>query len=269
MWDSQAYHFAEWLELLAIKNSPQPSSQADLRSLLEGASDDMALLGDPSELDEKVEEIIQAVFEELKSRSEWAGPGYPFKLETGTITLATSFDQPSDAHLGYLLSLLATFYRHDYYTRIAKPKNENDQFPNSGKMEDYFQACGTIAAAGLVSGNSISFGFPREDGTSFYEKLSEISQHLAEGSPKTAWEPGASTNPKDAGVDIVAWRPFADKQPGQFYLLGQCASGDNWQDKNPHQDYSNFHEDYWTKRPHSPIILAMFVPFFRNQMSTS
>jgi hypothetical protein len=264
-WDAHPYEYAEWLELLAIQRWPNPSGEAELRSHLEGIADDLKLFASQDELEDKVESKVQAVFEELSKRLTWSEGGYPFKLENGTILLKTETDQIttiSDSSIAYIFALGATFYRHKYFRNLRKPKDENDKFPGKANLENLFQVCGTIAAAGFVNGHSISFGHPRVDGSGFYAKLASVGNTLGDGVPKAGWAPGASPKPNDGAVDIIAWRHCPDKQPGQLYMLGQCASGDNWEEgKVPVLDHDNFHEYYWSSMPHSPLITATFLPF--------
>jgi hypothetical protein len=42
-------------------------------------------------------------------------------------------------------------------------------------------------------------------------------------------DPLSSDN--DLGIDVVAWRPFADSRGGNLHLLVQCATGADWQEK--------------------------------------
>lgn len=264
-WDDCPYKFAEWLELLSISRWPNTSGEAELRAHLEGVADDLKLFSTQEELEEAVESKVQAVFEELGRRAIWANGGYPFILNNGTVLLRTDTDQIEsfpDCNSAYLFALGTTYYRHQYYRILPNPKAENDIFPGKEQLEDLFQVCGTIAAAGFVNGHAISFGFPRADGSAFYDKLASVGKDLSDGVPKGGWEAGASPKPKDGRVDIIAWRHCPDRLPGQLYMLGQCASGDNWEEhKVPVLDHENFHEYYWSQRPHSPLVTATFLPF--------
>lgn len=37
--------------------------------------------------------------------------------------------------------------------------------------------------------------------------------------------------PKDEGLDFVVWKPFGDQRLGPLFVLGQCACGDDWENK--------------------------------------
>jgi len=253
---ADAIELAEWLELLALTRPNGSSSEADVEALFEGPEGDLAAHdGDQDRQDEELERTLQEVFDELDDRRSWAGRGYPFDLQQNRV-LRLRKDTPMFASLAYLLSLLISLLKQ------FKEKDVKDVFPAFNQLEDLFQICGTVAAAGYVEGSSISFGYPRPDSSPFYTKLQSVSKLMGEGRPKTSWEEGASTSPNDAGVDVIAWRECPDRLPGQIYFLGQCATGKTWQeDKTPPKDYGDFHEYYWSQWPHSPIISATLVPF--------
>ena len=252
---ADAQELSEWLELLALTRESGSSSAADLESLLNGPGDDLAAYdGDQDEQDEELELRIQEVFNELDSRSQWGGDGYPFEIDANNV-LRLRDSTPRFVCVAYLLSLLISFLKR------FKEDAVKDVFPAYDQIEDLFQVCGTIAAAGYVHGSSISFGFPRLEVAPFYEKLQAVSELMGDGAPLLSWKVGASPSPKDAGVDIIAWRECPDRLPGQMYLLGQCATGKTWQTKTPPSDYDNFHEYYWSQYPHSPLISATLTPF--------
>ena len=61
--------------------------------------------------------------------------------------------------------------------------------------------------------------------------ITDISSHL--GEPQVSGGIGRWTTPaaKDAGLDLVCDRPFADDRGGRPLFFVQCASGANWNDK--------------------------------------
>jgi len=252
-----AIELAEWLELLALTRPNGSSSEADLEGLLGGAEDDLAAYdGDQEQKDEEMEILVQEVFDELDTRASWGRRGYPFEVLRRNSVLRLRNGTPRFVCLAYLLSLLISFLKR------FKEEDVRDVFPAYDQFEDLFQICGTIAAAGFIEGSSVSFGFPRLDSKPFYEKLQSIGELMGEGRPKVGWDVGASIRPKDAGVDVIAWRECPDRLPGQMYLLGQCATGKTWQsEKTPPVDYDDFHEYYWVNWPHSPLLSATIVPF--------
>ena len=65
---------------------------------------------------------------------------------------------------------------------------------------------------------------------------------------------------KDAGIDVIAWRDFADARPGKIILFGQVASGKNWTAKSVKSDTPRF-LSWFSVRPTEHFIPAIFIPF--------
>jgi hypothetical protein len=129
-------------------------------------------------------------------------------------------------------------------------------------VRDLFQACSTVAAAGQVNGCAISFGWPRPDGNpAFLEKLRSVYERFGEGRPVAQPRPGAATMVKDEEIDVIAWKPTNDHAAGTYYLLGQVASGDNWECKSIKGgsiDY--FHRTWFELPPTSQPTASIFIP---------
>ena len=252
---SDPLQFAEWLELLALIRTTKTSGEGDLRGLLSGCESDDDALETDDVIDDELEQNVNEVFIELDTRQRWGGRGYPFRVEAGgSSVLRWKRDTLSAEQLCYAFCLLVSALKE-------LDSTSRDLFPRLGELEDLFQACGTLAGAGAINGNSVSFGFPRPDIPSFYKKLAEVAELLGEGDPRSGFHPGASVNPGDAGVDVIAWRSSADSLPGQSYLLGQCGSGLDWVNKRPLEEYAHFHSLYWHRAPSSPVLGTTFVPF--------
>lgn len=69
-------------------------------------------------------------------------------------------------------------------------------------------------------GNALRFGYPSAHGRpeQFDKAVKWLAEHMG-------LEPGRGYRPplrKDGGVDVVAWRPFADQRPGFPVALAQC-----------------------------------------------
>src|SRR6266576_3611284 len=69
---------------------------------------------------------------------------------------------------------------------------------------------------------------------------------------------GISRQVKDQGLDLLCYRPFADRRGGHILFLVQCASGDNWTGK-----LRTPSENTWRDlvRFSSPYPRAIAVPF--------
>lgn len=228
-------------------------SAGDLKGAFE-IDDDTLEGGSSEDVDDLIENGIQEVFEYLEDRTKAGGNSYPFTLDKSGSELRITRDSLSLSHYAYLFCLLVSVYRKDHLLPLRVFEGVKSAVPS------LFQACGTLAAAGFVSGCSVSFDFPREDGSGFLTSLKRTYGHLGEGVTRHISPPGASPSQKDGGIDVIAWRPFPDGHPGQLYLLGQCASGKEWREKSVEPQIKKFY--YWfTSLPASPIVQAIFIPF--------
>ena len=112
-----------------------------------------------------------------------------------------------------------------------------------------------------MGGCSVSFGWPRPTREPFLEKLREIYTLFGEGNVVDTARPGVSPWVKDEEIDVIAWRPMADRGAGTMYLLGQVASGDNWEGKSiKGGPIDSFHHNWFRPPPPSVAQSAIFIP---------
>ena len=244
---------ADWIELQTLCSPRRRTNATELISIGQ-LEDDREAIGAIE--DARLEEIADHVFTELDRRARAANGRYPFQLnETGT-SLVLRDGRLTDGEYAYVFCLLVSEYRRQQM--IAKSVFA----PVAGDVEDLFQVCSTLAAAGLLRGMAVSFGFPRPDGSGFLTALKRtFEEKMREGRTETAARPGVSSHTKDGGIDIIAWRDFPDGLPSKLYLLGQCASGGAYPSKSVGACLGSFHGDWFTAQPASPPIEALFVPF--------
>ncbi len=127
-------------------------------------------------------------------------------------------------------------------------------------MANHFQAIATDAAAGVLNGQAISFGFPRPSGLGFRAALVEASRQMRLGRPLETPPLHSKRQEKDAGIDVIAWRDFRDGRPSKLVLLGQVASGHNWKEKSVKNDTYRFF-GWFSERPSEHYIPSVFIPF--------
>ena len=106
-----------------------------------------------------------------------------------------------------------------------------------------------------------SFGFPRATGLGFLPALKETFDRVGIGRVRTEIPEGLPDNLKDGGIDVIAWRDHPDGMPGKIYLLGQCASGQNWGEKSVVEYIPQLHGSWFTEPPAMFYLPAMFIPF--------
>lgn len=245
---------ADWMELQALSNPRKLSADADLIAIGQAAEDEAP--DDAADADAQTEALLDDVFDELERRMGAADGAYPFALSSRGTALEAVATARSDGHYAYLFCLLVSEYRRGQL--LPKPVFAS----HAAAVEDLFQVCSTVAAAGLLGGAAVSFGFPRPDGSGFLAALKQTYEdRFREGRTEHAPRAGVSSHTKDGGIDVIAWRSFPDGLPGKLYLLGQCASGLQYPAKSVGTFLRRFHGDWFVQQPASAPIEALFVPF--------
>lgn len=201
--------------------------------------------------------FLDSVIEELADRAQSLSNSYPFEFDehgTGTrFSLKTALTEGAVIYLFCLI--LSNSKRGDILDGGWLPNIDNT-------TRDLFQACATLAAAGEVRGCAISFGWPRpNDNPPFLQRLREVYALFGEGEVVTQPRLGVSPSPKDEEIDIVAWKPRQDNAAGTDYLLGQVASGDNWEAKSiKGSSIDSFHHNWFLQAPPSEPKSSIFIP---------
>jgi hypothetical protein len=259
--------FADWLEILALTSSRGLATRSDLLGLYDLLGDEDRyvdrdeLSGDTLEseiLEDKRLDAADDIFEELYHRAGILQADYPFTIELRgqnwrvIRTLQPGKEAPA-AQACYIFCLLTSAIRDRRIQGVAVP-------PLEQAMALHFQKIATEAAAEVIGGISISFGWPRPEGTAFRPALQAVSQRLRMGTPLQSVPLWASNKEKDSGIDVIAWREFNDARPGKLVLLGQVASGKNWTKKSVEGDTKRFFS-WFSKRPTEHFIPAIFIPF--------
>ena len=198
--------------------------------------------------------FLDSITNEISLRVEALGDSYPFELVAGMKLRVTS--PPTTGGLVYLFCLLLTYSN-------GKELLDGSWLPTiDNTVRDWFQACSTVAAAAEARGCAISFGWPRPNkNPPFLQRLREVYTAFGEGVVVKRSRPGVSVSPKDEEIDVIAWRPRPDRAPGTFYLLGQVASGDNWESKPiAGTPIDNFHRNWFEPPPASTAQAYIFIP---------
>ncbi|WP_206047036.1 hypothetical protein [Noviherbaspirillum denitrificans] len=216
------------------------SSDPEGRALEDGAPD---------------EQFLEEILAEFQKRMECLGDHYPFQFNDTEEELLLKNDI-SDGAMLYLFCLFLSSVKSSEIFEL-----DRFDFELNNRIRDLFQACATWAAAGALEGCAIAFGFPRPDGSPYLDKLRSTYALFGEGTVREAPLPGVSTNPKDEGIDVIAWKPRNDNAAGTFYMLGQAASGGNWPSKSVLEYFRPFHENWFSEIPASEPTAALFIPF--------
>lgn len=220
---------ADWLELQALSTDDGNASHGDLQCALKTLGiDDLA-------------ETCAGSMRELNRRVAATGASYPFTF-SGTLLKVKS-----DWHhfTPYIFCLLLS-YSDDARKKVSGIRHEV-----------LFEHLSCLAATGYINGEGVRFGWPRDTlPSAFKAALTKICQEVGEWScPRSI----KTLRTKDGGLDLVAWRHFADRQIGKLILFGHCASGSNWEDKI-HELQPSVFCSQWLGGDRSPVVKSFFIP---------
>ena len=251
--DAHPRVIVDWLELLVICSEFNRAQISDLQRIWDTHrnTEDTDFEGNAQDTEDSFRESID---EEIRIRLDALGEAYPFDYSDS----GEEFFLKEHLTSGATAYLYCLFMSHPDKDEVISG-NVVPEIDNT--VRDLFQICSTIAAAGEVDGSAVSFGFPRADHTGFLTKLRETYVRLGEGKVREQTLPGVTRNPKDDGVDVIAWSHSNDNAPGKYYLLGQVATGRDWPGKSLLGILNKFHENWFEIRPVSIPNPSIFIPF--------
>lgn len=250
--NSHKTKLADWLELSCVC---APDGRLGFGTL--AAASDMSREDQPEDIAEEdvwEDDVVVSAQDEINQRRKCIGEDYPFRVDDK----GEAIELTQNLTLAGAVYLFCLFLSHAT-DRTIIPEALAPNLDNPAR--DLFQVCATVAAAGYVHGNAISFGWPRPQGAAFLEALRRVYAMFGDGLPHAEPRPAAPDNVKDDGIDVIAWRPSPDGLPGTHYVLGQVASGGNWKDKSVMADAETFHDYWFERRPATKHQNAMFIPF--------
>lgn len=257
--DCEVHVIADWFEFYVLKAEYRVASFHDIQRMWDRRrnTEDSTPEGrrDASIVQDGDEQFLETVLSEVRQRIDCLGADYPFEFNESEEGLQLK-DQLLVGHNVYLFCLLLSNANKAEIFELDIFSYDLNNF-----VRDLFQACSTWAAASVVRGSAFAFGFPRPDGSNFLGKLREVYGQFGEGEVRNAPLPGVSSNPKDEGIDVIAWAHRPDAAAGRFYILGQVATGANWQGKSIVEYIRPFHENWFSEIPPSQPTSAMFIPF--------
>ena len=205
-------------------------------SLVDGVSDDRM----SGELDDAADEAVRPleagwqaqsvefdeaagrIRDEMIKRAGFLGQAYPFDVNGSGISVR------DDANLLYEFLLAATLTKE-----LSKaPFNKITwAFENitAGLVASHFGP----EARGIATGKASA-----ATGGSFKSLFEFLNKETLEW----VWLPQPEFNPSgprgDEKLDFIVWRPFMDRRQGAYFLIGQCACGDDWEKKTKEVQYN-------------------------------
>lgn len=250
---------ADYLELCAIFSKSASTSSRDIIAAAErSAESDFPNVNDEFT---RWEEIANAAVNRMYYRQQALDTSYPFKINDASNEISFIVETPFClGQVAYLLSLILS--NLEAVTPLMSGFKNSPSAKEERNFRRYFQSFATAAVAAEVGGPAWSFGFPREDGTSFINKLTSIWQVLNDGhvQPRSY----APRHAKDDQIDIFAWRKQYDKLPGFLLVAAQVATGTTWRDKSIKAHVNKvFQERWFNPPPTTEIIPYHVIPFAR------
>jgi len=113
---------------------------------------------------------------------------------------------------------------------------------------------------GYTNAEVVSFGFPRATGTSFLPALQQAWSRYGSYCIHSDNHYGFDDKLKDGGIDIIAWRPFADRFAATFIMFVQVASGLDWKDKEVAGDVRSL-KGWFAGGSFEHFLPAICIPF--------
>ncbi len=195
--------------------------------------------------------IAGPLIAEIDRRSELLGGYYPFEVVNSSLRYKAS------ASLVYEFCLAVSLQRN----LSKKPFN---------KYPLRFEFIAAEAARCYLGDEASTYrtGWPPHNRTERPSKFNLLMEKLCS---RTGGEfPWCPTSPlpkrwhveapKDEGMDFVAWKPFFDQRLGQLFILGQCACGDDWENKLDELQEARLRR--WVNPvTHAQFIRAFAVPY--------
>ncbi|MBY3158989.1 hypothetical protein HFO56_42720 [Rhizobium laguerreae] len=165
-------------------------------------------------------ELVNTVFAHVRERQRVLGDGYPLRVQAGTRVVAT---MPWQDFAPYAFCLLLSLPRA-YPTWWRAFGND---FTAQGQLFEDLTAESVAATFG--GWNVHKTGWSVATPNRISSIVGEIADLLGEVTGDVVrW---SAAKAKEAGLDMLCFRPFTDGRVGIPVMLFQCASGMDWRNK--------------------------------------
>ena len=233
---------ADWMELSALVSREGRCSIAQVERNIKRLSvyDERRAIEQNAGIEARCTDVLS----ELSRRIVAAAEAYPFVLEGSDLVRVGDLA----SHAPYIFCLCLSWFGW-------RQKKGAKKFPRR-----MFEDLSKYAAQSFVGGSALRFGAPRTElPSSFREALLKLCIAIGEGQAKELEGP---INAQDDTLDLIAWRNFPDGLEGKLFLLGQCASGINWESKKRDLDPEAFFHSWFADQPASlrTMRVGLFIP---------
>lgn len=195
------------------------------------AMDDFSPLGSDEEFwiqrDLSTDDAVEGIGAEIQRRVNLLGDAYPFVLEDNSLRY---MGKKSLTYQFCLVTSVTTDFRSDPLTLLPRAFEQLSRF----HTQSHF---GRFA-------HSLHVGWPRQD--EMPKNYQDLMAVVANQTGEWWWNPDSGLSDedaqsvKDAGVDYLVWVASPDQQPGQLFITGQCACGNDWNTKFGDADYKKY-----------------------------
>ena len=227
---SDKHELADIIEWQALEHPTHCCSVASLRCVFSAPDDELNVNG-VEESDDRVISALQETQQECSVRGSVIQRGYPFIINNDVCYLSLDGEA---AKWIYLFLLLAT-----------RMNMQTERILDGVDATKIFERICNLVVREYLGDHSKSVIFGTAQEGSFREKFTSLLHefHIDGLFQEPFGWTGAT---KDAGVDVVAWIPFADQKDSQLIAIGQCKTGTAWQNNLRR---SQLFADFSTRQP--------------------
>lgn len=189
--DPSVVELADWAELVTLSRGRLPRGKLSTEATRNGGTDI----------------LVADAWNELTQRAVLSGDHWTFTISVDQLEPRSASDEDN---------LLPAFF-------AALGLREQIQNPH----RELFEQCVSELVLSLVP-SALRLGHPRRDPvpSSFREAFKRYVDRIDE--PLLALPPSTDN---DLKMDVVAWLSLGDGRGGYIHLIGQCATGADWEEK--------------------------------------
>jgi len=241
------HEIADFAEIVAWREGE--FSMTALSKLLGRNAENDYSRGVPEE--DAADEVAEETYMEIEQRKDACADGYPFETARKGYALRVRVGQTANGdpkHIIYKCLLLAT--------RLNMQNNKIHAGVDGTVLFEQLAAESVRKYLGPRA-ESLVFG-AAVGATGFSGKVDNLCKKMGEGGGFIG-RGGTSSNQRDGKLDVVAWKPFADKSPGQLVVFGQCKTGTSYRDSLSQLQPDSFCRKWLRSPPAVPPMRAFFV----------
>ena len=198
--------------------------------------------------EEETPKFLEEAFVEIEGRRIACRDGYPFALGVTGNTLLMEERHEDHKHIIYKYMLLAT--------RLNMTRNRRHADLDGTLLFEELAAEAAKSYFGARTEKMI-FGTSVQS-SSFPAKINALCIRMQEGDGFVNRDE-IQPHEQDGGLDVVVWKPFADKMPGKLIAFGQCKTGTHYRHTLTYLQPDSFCGNWLSTPPTIPPVRMFFV----------